>query len=107
MNEASRRWRENPFLVLGLAPQASRMEIERQGQKLLGMAELGLAAALTYETPWGPAPRSVDSIRAALAVLADPNRRLVAERWAVLPPPSPVEEASGLPSKALFGWDGL
>jgi hypothetical protein len=80
---------ENPFLVLGLPPTATRMEIEREAQKLLGMLELGLAAAATYDTPLGPRPRTPDLVRAAAATLRDPARRLAAELWASASPPSP------------------
>jgi len=73
---------ENPFLVLGIAPTATRMEIEREAQKLLGMLELGLDGAATYQTPLGPRPRTPERVRAAVAVLRDPARRLAAELWA-------------------------
>lgn len=73
---------ENPFLVLGLAPTATRMEIEREAGKLLGMLELGLAAAATYATPLGPRPRTPELVRTAAATLRDPARRLAAEVWA-------------------------
>ncbi len=73
---------DNPFFVLGLSPDASRIEIEREAQKLLGMLELELAAAETYQTPLGPQPRTSEAVRAAVAALRDPYRRLVAELWA-------------------------
>jgi hypothetical protein len=73
---------ENPFHVLGLAPTATRHEIEREAQKLLGMLELGLAAAATYPTPLGPRGRTPELVRAAVAALRDPARRLAAELWA-------------------------
>lgn len=76
--------RDNPFYVLGLRPSASRTELEREGQKLLGMLELGLAAAARYPTPCGPQPRSPDQVRQALAQLRDPQRRLLQELWAQL-----------------------
>ena len=76
---------ENPFYVLGLRPQASRAEVEREGQKLLGMLELGLAAARRYQSPFGPRPRDADRVRWALAELRDPARRLRHELWARLP----------------------
>ena len=72
----------NPFFVLGLAPDASRIEIEREAQKLLGMLELGFAEARTYATPLGPQPRTAEAVRAAVAALRDPSQRLVAELWA-------------------------
>lgn len=72
----------NPFFVLGVSPDASRIEIEREAQKLLGMLELGFADALTYATPVGPQPRTSDAVRTAVAALRDPYQRLVAELWA-------------------------
>ena len=78
----------NPFLVLECAPEASRLELERQAQLLLGMLELGFAAAQTYPTPLGPRPRTADAVRSAVATLRDPQKRLTAELWARhLPPP--------------------
>lgn len=107
---------DNPFFVLGVSPEASRLEIEREGQKLLGMIELGFAAALTYATPLGPRPRQADDVRAALAALRDPGRRLVAELWARHAPPSvttapaaapgPAEPAGLLLARARLGWGG-
>lgn len=73
---------ENPFFVLGLAPEASRAEVERTGQKLLAMLELGAAAAKTYRSPLGTHERTADLIRSALAELRDPERRIVHEFWA-------------------------
>lgn len=82
---------DNPFFVLGLAPDASRIEIEREAQKLLGMLELAFADAQAYQTPLGPQPRTAEAVRAAVAVLRDPYRRLVAELWARnAPPPRPA-----------------
>src|SRR5215831_7447598 len=49
---------DNPFFVLGVAAEASRIEIEREAQKLLGMLELGFAEVATYATPLGPRPRT-------------------------------------------------
>ena len=54
---------ENPFFVLGLSPDASRIELERKAQKLLGMLELGFAVyfllAIAYSARlhmWGTIP---------------------------------------------------
>ena len=82
---ARRHLEENPFYVLGVAPDAARPEIEREGQKLLGMLELGLEAAASYVTPLGRRVRTAEMVRAALAELRDPGRRLTAELWARLP----------------------
>ena len=79
---------ENPFFVLGLSPDASRIEIEREAQKLLGMLELDFVDAKTYQTPLGPQPRTAEAVRAAVAALRDPYRRLVAELWARNAPPA-------------------
>lgn len=78
---------DNPFFVLGLSPDTSRIELEREAQKLLGMLELGFVDAKTYRTPLGPRPRTPELVRAAVAALRDPYRRLVAEMWARHAPP--------------------
>ena len=77
----------NPFFVLGVPADASRIEVEREAQKLLGMLELGFAEARTYQTPIGPRERTAEMVRAAVAALRDPYRRLVAELWARHAPP--------------------
>jgi hypothetical protein len=103
--------RDNPFFVLGVAPDASRIEIEREAQKLLGMLELGFAEVQTYQTPVGPQPRTAEAVRAAVAALRDPYRRLVAELWARHAPPpaaaapepaAPAQERPGL--RRALGW---
>jgi hypothetical protein len=103
---------ENPFFVLGVATDASRIEIEREAGKLLGMIELDFAEAKTYATPLGPRPRTSEAVRAAVAALRDPYQRLVAEVWArhapavttaVTPEPaSPPETNAG--ARRALGW---
>jgi hypothetical protein len=102
---------DNPFFVLGLAPEASRIEVEREAQKLLGMLELGFADAGTYATPLGPRPRTDEMVRAAVAALRDPYQRLVAELWARhAPPPRPEPPARPAPPptheglRRTLGW---
>ena len=95
---------DNPFFVLGLAPDASRIEIEREAQKLLGMLELDFPDAKTYSTPVGPQPRTPEAVRAAVAALRDPYRRLVAELWARnAPPPRPVAQPTVTEAKPRLG----
>jgi hypothetical protein len=98
----------NPFLVLGLAPAASALEVEREGQKLLGMVELGLEAAASYATPLGPRPRSVELLRWAMAELRDPHRRLLHELWLSSGTEVRVPASSGANAwrgaRAAFGW---
>lgn len=72
----------NPFFVLELPVTAGPREVEREAARLLGMLELGLAAAATYATPLGPRTRRSEDVRAAAAVLRDPKKRLLAELWA-------------------------
>ena len=72
---------DNPFYVLELAPDCSRAEVERAGQKLLAMLELDLAGALEYPTPFGSGRRDAAKIREAMAELRDPQRRLLHELW--------------------------
>lgn len=83
---------DNPFFVLAMPPDASRIELEREAQKLLGMLELGFAEAASYATPVGPQPRTAEAVRAAIAALRDPYRRLVAELWARHAPPAAAAE---------------
>jgi hypothetical protein len=82
--EALARIRDNAFHVLELTPACSRLDVERQGQKLLAMLELGLAAAVTYPTPVGHAMRDAEKVRVAMARLRDPDKRLEEELWARL-----------------------
>ncbi|HUJ63764.1 MAG TPA: hypothetical protein VLX92_34930 [Kofleriaceae bacterium] len=103
---------ENPFFVLGLAPDASRIEIEREAQKLLGMLELGFAEARRYATPLGPRARTPEAVRAAVAALRDPYQRLVAELWARHAPEpraephadEPAAEPAKLIARRALGW---
>ncbi|WAS97761.1 hypothetical protein [Nannocystis punicea] len=98
---------DNPFYVLGLRPDCSRIDIEREGQKLLGMLGLKLKSAATYMSPLGPRPRTEDKVRAAMAALRDHEKRLAHEFWASLPPPAappkppPIPETKG-PGPAPF-----
>jgi hypothetical protein len=78
---ALRRHLENPFLVLELPPTAPPAEVERQGQKLLAMLAAGLDEARRYDTPLGARARTPELVRAALAELRDPDRRLALEWW--------------------------
>ncbi|HMG57925.1 MAG TPA: hypothetical protein VK601_30695 [Kofleriaceae bacterium] len=102
---------DNPFFVLGLAVDASRIEVEREAQKLLGMLELGFGEAASYATPLGPRLRTAEAVRAAVAALRDPYRRLVAELWARHAPPprpAPPEPPAAPPShdglRRALGW---
>jgi hypothetical protein len=101
--------RDNPFYLLGLPPSATRAEIEREGQKLLGMLELKLASAARYATPVGLGERTADKVRRALSELRDPERRLAHELWARLdpaaaPPKVAVEPPSCLRRRADAPW---
>jgi hypothetical protein len=85
------RFTENPFYILGLAPQATRAEIEREGQKLLGQLELGVASARVYRVPGSrneleiEHERTPERVREALATLRDSAKRLRAELWVSAP----------------------
>jgi len=76
----------NPFIVLGLPPNASPAEIERQGQRLLLQLGAGRDGAATYVSPVGPGTRTPDLVRWAVDQLRDPRRRLFHELWAGVPP---------------------
>jgi hypothetical protein len=72
----------NPFFVLGLTPDAPAGEVERAGQRLLAELAAGLAGARRYPTPFGARERTAELVRAAIAELRDPARRLGHEWWA-------------------------
>jgi hypothetical protein len=74
--------RANPFFVLELGPEASRVEVERQGARILALLAAEVAGAGTCATPLGPLTRDADAVREALAELRDPARRLAHEWWA-------------------------
>jgi hypothetical protein len=85
---------ENPFFVLELTREAGAMDVERAGQKLLGMLKVGMSSAKTYKTPLGERARDEDAVRRAMADLRDPEKREAAAFWA-----SPdVWKAAALPS---------
>ena len=94
---------DNPFLVLGLGPECTAMEVERAGQKLLGMLELSLKEAAMYLTPLGPVARTSEKVRQAMAELRDPARRLAHEVWARLPASVP-ESAASVPAGPPAPW---
>ncbi len=100
---------DNPFFVLGLSPDASRIEIEREAQKLLGMLETGFIDIQQYATPLGPQLRTAEAVRAAVATLRDPYQRLVAELWARHAPPARTEAETAPPPaedglRRALGW---
>jgi hypothetical protein len=90
------RLRDNPFYVLGLPTTATRAEVEREGQKLLAMLELGLESVQTYATPAGAGIRTADKVREATAELRDPSRRLRHELWASAPAEAPAAHAEAM-----------
>ena len=102
--ETEARIADNPFYVLGLPPTCARAEIEREGQKLIGMLELELSQAQSYQTPLGPRPRTVEKVRAAMAELRDPEKRLVHELWARLPAEALPEAAPDGDSERARPW---
>ncbi len=102
---------ENPFYVLGVSPTASRTELEREGNKLLSMLQLGLKESKVYRSPVGEHLRTEEAVRAAMAELRDPKRRLVHELLASLPTsvtvPKPVESKDSVKwarAPVVFGY---
>jgi hypothetical protein len=74
---------QNPYLVLELPITADGVQAERQGQKLLGMLATGMDEAQTYPTSFGRCGRTPELVRAAMAELGDPDRRLLHEWWMI------------------------
>jgi curved DNA-binding protein CbpA len=113
---------DNPFYVLELAPDCSRAEVERAGQKLLAMLELDLSGAQAYASPLGSGRRDAAKVREAMAELRDPQRRLFHELWVLGRPwadrlgtaiAEPDSEVGGEAGQAGFfgarnalGWGG-
>ena len=54
---AKERIATNPFHVLGLRPDATRVDVERESQRLIAMIEVGLKDAGSYASPTGGMPR--------------------------------------------------
>lgn len=103
--EALSRLRDNAFYVLEVPITASRHDVERQGQKLLGMLELGLSSATRYPTPVGVGERDADKVRGALARLRDPDKRLEEELWGRLPAIAPPRDPSHVKDPGAAGAD--
>lgn len=102
---SSTRLADNPFFVLELSPDCSRIEIERAGQKLLAMLEVGIGGAERYDTPLGSRPRTPELVREAMAALREPRRRLIAEMWARAELAEPRDESPDEPdAKGEPGW---
>ena len=91
----------NPFFVLGVPISATRLEVERAGQKLLGLLAIGAESAKRYETPFGTFERDESKVRSALSTLRDPEQRVLHELWCEGPnreaEPSLVHRASHAP----------
>ncbi len=102
----SRQIAENPFYVLELRPDCTAHDVETQGQKILGMLELGLQAAWSYPTPLGPRARDAERVRLAMAQLRDPVRRGVHELWAGLDPAEDPPAGELAEEDPLAPWTG-
>jgi hypothetical protein len=94
--------------VLELPTSATRMEVERAGQKLLAQLAIGVTSVKRYKTPFGEAERDESHVRSALSALRDPEQRVIYELWAIDSPSEP--ESAALPAwpRALesIGWRG-
>lgn len=88
--EARQRWSECAFFVLAVRPDATHAEIERSAQRLLAELAVGREKAKTYATPFGPRERTAELVRAAVADLRDPEKRLTHELWAQIEPVAPA-----------------
>jgi len=105
-------WRSNPFFVLEIATEATPTEVERAGQRLLGLLAVGSATAGIYQTPFGPATRDADRVRQALAALRDPEQRVLHELWANVVPAggqalSHADTGPWKEAERALGWSGL
>ena len=69
----------NAFAVLGLTVDATRMEVERAGQRLLAQLEVGAESARFFGEGAARTERTPEAVRAALTTLRDPDQRIEAE----------------------------
>jgi hypothetical protein len=102
-------WRNNPFFVLELEADASRGDVERAAQRLLGLLAIAAHGADEYQTPFGPARRDADTVRQALGRLRDPSQRVRYELWANVPPVAAPEASESLTAPweagaTALGW---
>jgi hypothetical protein len=112
LSRIARAIEENPFYVLGVRPECTRQEFEREGQKLLSMLALDLAEVRTYNTPLGERTRTPELVRRSMAELREPSRRLLHEILAALPqseihtsqPTRPELDDRWVNAPALFGY---
>jgi hypothetical protein len=105
-------WRNNPFFVLDIRTDATLTDVERAGQRLLGLLAVGSATAGIYQTPLGPATRDADRVRQALAILRDPKQRMLQELWAnVVPATGQATDHTGTGpwegAELALGWSAL
>lgn len=96
---SSREVAENPFWVLELTPDATRMDARRAADRILGLLAVSAVAARTYRTPFGPRPRDEALVRRALAALDDAELRIIDELWSRTRPLGPTPAAAP-------AWDG-
>ena len=78
LHQALRVIAENPFRILGVSPQATARDVEREGEKLLGLIAAGLDEPQTM-APLGERSRSAEQVRWAMGELRDPHRRALHE----------------------------
>jgi hypothetical protein len=112
MHDPLADWRGNPFFVLEIATDATPTEVERAGQRLLGLLAVGSASAGIYRTPLGPATRDANRVRQALATLRDPEQRVLHELWANVVPADGQASRHGSAgpwkeAEHALGWSGL
>ena len=103
---ALRRVTANPFHVLEVPTTASAAEIQRAARTLSVALANGRTGAQRYPTPLGPRQRDERLVQAAAEELLDPDRRILHELWADLPPDTRDGEKFGRCPEAIgaFGW---
>jgi hypothetical protein len=98
----------NPFFVLELDADASAVDVDRQGKKLLAELELGKNSARSFASPFGALPRDEAGVRAAMAALRDPRLRSL---YALFVPPRDrwrqAEEPSSSAPATVVGYPEL
>jgi hypothetical protein len=90
-----------PFWVLEINPDADSRVVEKAYQKINNSLQLKIPNTHLFPTPLGVRERDEFVLREARALLADPQKRLLAEFWYMPPAPMSTQSPAAQPSSTL------
>lgn len=99
---------ENPFRILGVSPAATSREVEREGERLLGLIAADLDDTSSMPPLGGEQERTSEQVRWALGELRDPLKRTVHEFFWLSGQSLPLQTArvEALLKKVAFNLPG-